>query len=739
MSRVINLNESLVLPNEQAKINFGYYFSVLANRKYLILLSTLLCFTISVVAVKSMTSSYIASAVLLLESNQKNVLSLEDIYNVDTDKKEYFQTQYELLRSRNIAEKLVSQFQLDKLAEFNGSSQGQGVYPYWLALKTQLKQQFNILQDWLFPDRPVGKAPTADEIQHRQRQLAIANFLSKISIKPIRNTQLVTVQFESSDPILARDIANAVVETYIQNNLDSRLEVNQLADDWINQRISLLRAAIADSEQKLTQFLESEGLVDVKGIDNLISNELQELNRQIADARNKRIAAESTYTMLKDRNSLSLNSLSSNLLFANNPQLRDSHQAEIEAEKRVSEFSERYGPKHDKMIQAQAQLAAARARSNTLIDELTRGAEKELISAREKEASVLAALEGKKDDFQGIAVKRANYDALKRELESNKNLYDLFVSKQKENSAASDYKTTVAKFVDPAVIPLSPAKPAKAKLVILGTFLGFFTSVLLAFFTQSLRNCLDSRKDVEEKLRLSPLGCVPVYKTRKKRELNAEAFNDKQQSFFAESIRGLRTSLLLMMNGQERKSTMISSSLPSEGKTSIAINLAVSMAKVEKVLLIDADLRQPSIGHRFNINKNRPGLTNLIAMNIPIDECVFHDEATGLNILPAGLYTANPQEYLTANKFPELLKYFEQHFDRIIIDTPPAIAFADSLLIGKYVGSSVVVIKAGDTELSQVQQTLHKFAEQRIALDGLVLNQVNEDATDYQYYEGYMS
>ncbi len=736
---MINLNESLVLPNEQTKIDFGYYFSVLANRKYRILFSTMLCFAISVVAVKSMTSSYVASAVLLLESNQKNVLSLEDIYNVDTDKKEYFQTQYELLKSRNIAEKLVEQFNLAELAEFNGTSQGQGIYPYWLTFKGQLKQQFNTLQTWIFPGRLQAKAPSLDEIKQRQQQLAIANFQSKISIKPIRNTQLVTVQFQSSDPVLARDIANAIVETYIQNNLDSRLEVNQLADDWINQRISILRAAIADSEQKLTQFLESEGLVDVKGIDNLISDELQELNRQIADARNKRIAAESIYVMLKDKNNLSLNSLSSNLLFANNPQLRDSRQAEIEAEKKVSEFSKRYGPKHDKMIQAQAQLASAKARSQTLIEELTRGAEKELTSAREKEASVLLALEGKKDDFQGIAVKRAHYDALKRELESNKNLYDLFVSKQKENSAASDFKTTIAKFVDPAVTPLGPAKPAKAKLVALGTSLGFFTSVLLAFFTQSLRNSLDSRKDVEEKLRLSPLGCVPIYETKKKQEVNAAAFNDKQQSYFAESIRGVRTSLLLMMNAQQRKSTMISSSLPSEGKTSIAINLAVSMAKVEKVLLIDADLRQPSIGDRFNINKNRPGLTNLIAMNIPIDECVFHDPSSKLNILPAGLYTANPQEYLTSSRFPELLKYFEQHYDRIIIDTPPAIAFADSLLIGKYVGSSVIVVKAGDTQLNQVQHTLNKFAEQHIALDGIILNQVNEAATDYQYYEGYMS
>ncbi len=737
---MINLNESLVLPNEQTKINFGYYFSVLANRRYLILMSTLLCFAVAVVVVKSMTSSYVASAVLLLESNQKNVLSIEDIYNVDTDKKEYFQTQYELLKSRSIAEELVTQFGLDEVAEFNGSSRGQGAYPYWLSFKEQLKVQFKALQSFIFPDKPQQvEQPNPDLLLERKRQVAIANFQSKIAIKPIRNTQLVTVQFQSSDPLLARDIANAIVETYIQNNLDSRLAVNQQADDWINQRIDLLKAAIADSEKRLTEFLESEGLVDVKGIDNLINDELQALNRQIADARNKRITAESIYTMLKDKHQLSLNSLSSNLLFANNPQLRDSHQAEIEAEKKVSEFSKRYGPKHDKMIQAQAQLAAARERSQTLINQLTLGAQKELASAREKEATVLRALEEKKGDFQGVAVKRANYDALKRELESNKNLYDLFVSKQKENSAASDYKTTIAKFVDPAVTPLSPAKPAKAKLVILGTFLGFFTSVLFAFFSQSLRNSLDNRKDVEDKLQLTPLGCVPVYKTKKKQEMDAGAFCDEKQSYFAESIRGIRTSLLLMMGNQARKSTMICSSLPSEGKTSIAINLAVAMAKVEKVLLIDADLRQPSIGHRFSISATRPGLTNLIAMNIPIDECVLHHEATRLNILPAGLYTANPQEYLTSNRFSELIKYFERHYDRIIIDTPPTIAFADSLLIGKYVGSSVVVVKAGDTELNQVKQTLTKFAEQRIALDGIVLNQVSENATDYQYYEGYMS
>ncbi|WP_432463938.1 GumC family protein [Agarivorans sp. QJM3NY_33] len=728
--------------NKDEFIDLSQYFSVIRRRAWMIIGFTFLAALLAALITFSITPVYRASAVLLIEAEQRKAVSIEDVIGVDTSKQEYYLTQFELLKSRTIAQKVIQGLQLEQYPELNGEQADSG----WMQLKNPLETLYNLgaHSPLLLSLLPLREPLSEQMLLQKRQQTVMENFRKRLSISPLRKTQLVKIIFESEDPQLAAQVANAVGEAYIENNRESRLYANQEASTWLETRLDKLRALVEQSESRQADFLTSEGLVDVSGVDSLASNELNDLSRRLSDARDRRVAAESLYYVLQDNRNAGLAELSSISVISNHPQLRDVRVAEIEAERLVSELSKRYGPKHDKMIQAQAQLAAVRERAGRVLNDLATGIEKELRGAVKQENSIQAELASKKTQFQAIAVKRATYDALKREVDSNRKLYDLFLNRQKETAATNDFQSAVARFSDRAVIPLDPAKPNKGLIIALVALASLLFSMVLVLITDAFHNTIEKSSDIQEKLGLHPLGAIPKINAKKYKNklMDSQVFFDEKQRYFSESIRTIRTSLLFNLVNNQRKRVCITSSVPGEGKSTTAMNLAMAMAGMEKVLLIEADLRKPSLSERFGFNQNPLGLTNHLVMGAELSDCIYHHKKSGLDTLFGGMLIPNPQELLASNKFAMLIEQLEQRYDKIVIDSPPLLAVSDGLLLSRLAGAALLVVQAGSTNIKQLNSSLESLIKHDIAIDGVVINKASpkqkNEYGDYQYY-GYQN
>ncbi|MEI8608173.1 GumC family protein [Enterovibrio sp. Hal110] len=425
-----------------------YWVPITAFVAIITLISTLLILMIQPV--------YRATATLLIEAQASNAISIEEVYALDTSKKEYYQTQFEILRSNHIAENVIEELGIGQVREFNNLV-GQ---PSGRDKLLSILKNIPLLGDYL----PAASQPSEDPNSDAAKLAVLRKFKSHMAIEPIRNTQLVRIHFDSADPMLAAKVANAIGQSYIESNLEAKLVATQTASIWINERLGGLKENLAEAETALTQFLKLEGLIELSDIDELAGTELTNLTIRVSEAKERRVAAESLFSLLQNKGATG-DGLLSVPEISNHPQVRDVKNAETDAERKVSgEMSKRYGPKHDKMIQARAQLTAVQNRANTVIRELARGIEKELSSARKNEKALTAELNSKKGEYQNISSKRAQYDSLKRDVESSRQLYEIFLNREKETNATSDFQDVQARFTDIAKTPQNPYRPQTAKL-----------------------------------------------------------------------------------------------------------------------------------------------------------------------------------------------------------------------------------------------------------------------------------
>lgn len=719
-------NENKLIPEEA--LDLTKYLQLIKNNWFKITLFSALATALAILVVFSITPKYQATSILMIEAETTNAVSIEEVVGIDSNKKEYYQTQFEILKSYQIAERVIEELELELLPEFN---------PALTPDKSLLAKLKSMPLFQAYRGEENQRSSVVDEVV---RQKALSIFASQLRISPIRNTQLVKISFTSEDPALAAQISNAVGEAYIQMNVESRLAATKNASVWISNRLEELEGELARSEQRLTDYLNQEQLIDDSGIDALASSEISNLSARLAEVNDRRIEVESAYSSIRRGKNLDVATIASIPTISTHPQVVEIRKLKVAVEKNVQELSLRYGPKHEKMQQARAQLDSIDKQSKELVNQLIKGMAKELSALKAQEQLLAKELSAKKGAFQSIAAKKQRYESLKREVETNRQVLGLFLTRQKETTATSDFQAANARFTDYARIPLFPIKPNK-KMIVMAAFIGSIVfAIVLVLVTDAMRSTVASAKEFEERFGLVPLGSVPQIDSKrfKKKDLDNTVFFDGDMLPFSESIRSIRTALSLSTFNTGKKRLAITSSLPSEGKTTCSINLAMAFAKVEKVLLIDCDLRKPAVSERFGLKKYQQGLTNHLLMGTNLDECLITDEKSGVTILPAGMLTPNPQELLSSCKFKNLMATLEAKFDRIIIDTPPTLVVSDSMIISKLVGGVVIVAKANSTSVANIRNTFAKHIAHDITIDGVVVNQVSQRKLKEEYgYGGY--
>jgi capsular exopolysaccharide synthesis family protein len=713
-----------------------YYVSLLLKHWLSISLFTLLCTSIAVLGALSITPTYRAVSTLFIDSSQNNTVSIEAVVGLDSTSDSYYQTQYEIMRSNVVARKVIESLNLTSYAEFNPA-----LVVAEPSLIDNIKDRIKSLP-WLeamFISVPVTR--TDEQIQEAAFRSALAAFKSKLTIIPVAKTQLVKIAFESESPQLAATIANQVGTSYIESNLDSKLLATEQATSWINEQLTELRQKLETSEQALIDFLQQQKLIDNSGIEALTNNELSNLTNQMTSATQNRVQAQSLYDALKRNQGSDLVQLTTIPEINNHPQIREVRSAESEAERNLAQLSKRYGPKHDKMIQAEAQLASAKRSSQSVINKVLQGLESDLRTTQAREQLLKQEVESKKAELQSVSLVRGQYDALKREVDTNANIYDLFLTRQKETSATSDFTTANARISDLALVPSSPYKPSRSKIVAVAFIASLFGASLIVIVLDTFRKTITNMQDFQEKLGILPLVALPKIKAHKKNHPIIKQGRNKAALYqiYTEKVDSLRTAMIINQNQDTySKVSVISSSLPNEGKTSSAIQLARSFAKFEKVLLIDIDLRKPSIYKSFDISRSQLGITNYIHADAAFEECVVDDVEQNLSLAVSGIATASPQQTLNDAKFKQFIDTALTQFDRIIIDTPPMSSISDTLIVGSLIGHVTLVVKANSTKTETVQFVIDQLHRHKIKLSGTVLNAtLANDARTEDYYYSY--
>ena len=714
--------DSVTLKRPEETLDLIEYWRAIAKRRWSILGLTILVAILALLIVNNMRPEFRATAVLLIEQTKSKVVSIEEVYSQGSAQREYYQTQVEILKSEDLARKVVQKLNLASHPDFD------------------VRQNPPTL--W---DRLTNSAPDLSRItDERALRPAVSRFRRNLQVNLIRNSQLAQITFTSFDRELAAKVPNVLAETFIENDLEARMAMTQKASEWLRERMGELRAKVDASEKALQDYRDRERILDTKGMAlSGAGRQLETLTSSVVEARQKRAEAEAAYALVQQIKAGRLQAGYDTVpAVLRSTIVQQMKVAEAEAERRLSEVSKRYGPEHPRMIQARSDLEAARENTRKQVDIVVGGLAKELEQARANEAAVERALSQSKSDIQSINRKEFQLGVLEREVQQNRHLYDMFVNRLKETSAAGDLQSTIARVVDPATIPGAAFAPNKQQVVLISAGLALVLSALLALLLDRLTNALNSTADVEHRLGVPALGVLQKIKGFTKKGFVSElAFFNDTQSTFAEAVRTVRTSVLMSSLDDPHKVVVITSSVPEEGKTTLSFNLACALGQVKKVLLVDGDLRRPKIGKLVGRDSKMPGLADLVAGHAQVSQCVFFDERAGIHILPAGTVPPNPLELLSSKRFDDVVTKLKEAFDIVLIDSAPLQLVSDAQVLSQFASSVIYVVKADATPYQVAQNGLKKLRRVNAPILGVVLNQLDLEKAEKYYgeYSGYKS
>jgi len=718
-------NRSQTMNNPAVEvIDLTHYWHVIRRQAKKIIALSAVVTLLAVLVALVLTPKYKATATLLIEAEEAKVLSIEEVYGIGGQSSEYFLTQFEILKSRELARRVVEEKGLINNPEFN---------PYHPANKKSFSLKEMILGE--------SEPPTDEEILKKTTD----TFWEAIEVSPVRKTQLVKVSVMSESAALAPELANALANAYINSQMEAKVGLTQQAASWLSERLGGLKDKLNESERRLQEYREANNLVDVEGVNTLVAKEIDQITQRLVEARAKRVELEGTYTQLQSLGDTSYENLSSLPSIINNPLVLRLRESETAAELKVSELSKRYGPLHPKMIAAQSDLSAVRDSVHTQMKRIASSIANDFNVSRAKERSLMAAMDDAKSRAKDLNRTEFKHSEYMREVKANRSLYETFFNRVRETTATGDLQTANARVVDPAVIPEDPAKPNKKLIVALAMVVSAMFGVALAFLLDALDATVKNAEDVERKLNSSLLGVVPLIPDQVQAGewdgALVRAFVEDSDHSFTESVRTLRTSLTLAGLEKPVQVMLMTSSVPGEGKTTTSSNLAEAFGQMEKTLLIDADMRRPTVAKKLGLPTGGLGLSSAVAYPDTLDECIQHAEDLGIDVIPAGPVPPNPLELLASKSFRELLETLRGRYQRIIIDSAPMHAVSDALYLSTLVDGVVYVVKADETRDKLIKSGMTRLEDSNARVLGVVLNQIDlhKEARYGGGYAGYAS
>ncbi|MBC7900404.1 MAG: polysaccharide biosynthesis tyrosine autokinase [Saprospiraceae bacterium] len=766
------------------------YWRAIRKRLWLVIGISVLATTLAAIYMARKPDIYLASAVIQVDLEQTNpdLVTSERQRPSSNPDPSYFNTQLQLLKSETLLRRVIKEHNLDTNKDFQAAKNEGNISAFRSMLKA-----IGLASDDSKKPNESGEAPpanstlvSADEIADAVRLAPYVKYLDlNLGIEPVResratvkDTRLIQISFRHTDPELAAFVINGIGETFTNLNQEKRSGTSRKTSDFLQQRIADLQSEIRNDEIKLVDLKQDKGILKTSGEQTIVIDRLSGLNKDLLDSENKRKNAEAEYFSVKDSPER-ISSLAEagsaryitereNYVLA----LRNDTQkkiADLQANK--AKLLEEYKESAPEIREVDTQIASLEDSVSRAVDKnnkdlqgyrdrtskvLVDNLRTQYLRAKEQEDKVRSAFDAQYNEAQGQNTGAVLLKLLEQNIETNKGFLENLRNQQSSNDVASkgsDNNISVASF---AIPPETPVSPRRLTTVMAALFLSVFFGMGLALFLEYLDDTIRTTEEIEAFLQLPALAAIPTIDSIAKRKLllvgaNGEEEQDRAKSelliyadprsSLAEAYRQLRTSILLSTAGHPPKTLLITSSLPSEGKTTTATNTAISLAQTgAKVLIIDADMRRPRLHAVFDI-ENGQGLSSLLSSEFTdadILRIVKVDERTKLNLLTSGPIPPNPAELIGSPQMVRLLKSLQNHYTHVVVDSPPIASFTDGVLIASMVDGVILVVHSGESSRQVVRRTRQLLQDVGAKILGVVLNRVNLNSQDnYYYYQSY--
>ncbi|HEY7351143.1 MAG TPA: polysaccharide biosynthesis tyrosine autokinase [Terriglobales bacterium] len=728
LSRSTALNHPTLAGNDSMLRD---YLRVLIKRKWVILGSLAIVFGGSLIATLRTTPIYDAVGSIAINKPDPMLQSLRDSnysgfdYYDPTD----LDTEVRILRSDLLALQVVKQLNLDHMPEFGGSGEPQS-------------SSLQLTTDALQPDSARANS-------------LLASFKSNLRVMLEPNTRIIDIHFRSPNKELAARVVNTVATTYIEQNFKTRFESTMQASDWLSRQLVDLQMKVETSQEKLVKYQKDHQILGIDDKQNITTAKLDELNKELTAAESERMQKESVYRLAESGDAESAAAVAAgaaqNKTSVSNSALLDKLQSQkADLQIQIAQLSTQFGPAYPKLAQLNNQIQEIDKQTQSEMKKVAGRLHGDYLAALQRENMLRAALDEQKQQQNKLNESAIEYSFLKRDFETNRTLYEGLLQKLKEAGVTAGLRSNNIRQVDIARTPGAPAEPNIPRNLGFGFMLGITSGVGLAFLLEGVDNTVRTPEQAQAISGLPSLGMIPLGSKNnlevKPRSLSVAASREvvelitqsRPQSQMSEAYRALRTSLLLSSVGAPPRAILITSALPQEGKTTTSINTATVLAqKGTRVLLIDADLRRPSIHKTLELGP-RIGLSNVLTGGATLQDATLRSSILpNLYILPAGTPPPNPAELLASAQMSEILTVLRESYDHIVVDTPPTLSVTDAVVLSPSADAVILVIRCGQTTKLALRRSREILSQVNARVSGVLLNAVDLSSPDYYYYYEY--
>jgi polysaccharide biosynthesis transport protein len=716
------------LPSQESTLR--EYLRVLIKRKWLVVAVVAGIFMAVAVASLRQTPVFDAVGRIAVNKADSNLISFKGSAP-DTDyvyEQSDLDTEVRILQSDLMALQVIRQLNLDKRPEFGGHSD---------------QKQGNLVADPLQTDSSRASA-------------LLAQFHGRLHVTLIPNTRIMEIHFASTDPQLAAAAVNDLAATYVEQNFKTKFESTMVASDWLSKQLVDLQMKVETSQEKLVRYQKEHEILGIDEKQNITTEKLGELNKEMTVAESDRMEKEAVYrqTQSNDPDQIAaaiIADTTGNASGAPSALLDRLREQQANLRIQVAELSTQFGPSYPKIAQLNSQLTEIdhqlQSETNKAVDHL----KGQYLAALQRENMLRGSFEKQKQEANKLNESAIEYSILKRDLDSNRTLYEGLLEKLKEAGVTAGLRSNNFRIIDAARVPTSPSEPNIPRNLAFALVLGVISALGLAFLLENMDNTVRTPEQAQVISGLPSLGMIPLgsksgnhgpsgkrLALTASKEVVETVTQVRPQSQMAESYRALRTSLLLSNLGAPPKVIMVTSARPQEGKTTTSINTAIVLAqKGVRVLLVDADLRRPSIHKALGMGP-RSGLSNVLTGSATVQQTISASPILpNLFIMPAGTPPPNPAELLASSNMRDLVAELREQYDHIVIDTPPTLSVTDAVVLSPRADATILVIRSGQTTKQALRRARDILTQVNAHVAGVLLNAVDLTSPDYYYYYEY--
>jgi len=738
--RLVEFADTYEILEPQEAPNFRAYARVLRKRLRAVLIVFFILFSVVLIATLKQKPVYRAQALLEIQKENPDIPTIQELYELDSVSDAYLRSQYTILGSESLARRVIDKLGLDALGEFNS--------PKWWSWRKEKKAP-----------APQVFATGPSRADREVYQRVLERFEDRLNINPINRSRLVAIQFDSRDAELAARVVNSLAENYVEQNLEARWGATQKAADWLSQQLFGVKAKLENSEVQLQNYARRNDLVflesDKGPSQNVENDQVRQLQEELTKAEAQRFEKEALYRVVEAGDYESLPGVSENKV------IQDLTERLAELKREYARLSTMFNEDYPRVKEIQSQADEIKASIQEQRKRAANQITNDYLAAVRREDLVRQALREEQKNMDQVAARAVQYNILKREVDTNKQLYEGLLQRLKEAGVSASLKASNIRIVDSAEPPAKPVKPNIPLNLSVAAIFGLGLGICAAFFQERLDDTLKGAGDVERLLGLAAVGLIPAVsqpngnhhgrhslletsKTLSRKEngngrrpaaawlrIDAEG---SQHTALVEAIRSLRTSILLSTADHPPSTLLVSSTQPGEGKTTIASNLAIALAQVgNRVLLVDADMRSPSLHRLFGTQENL-GLVSCLAGHQDWRTVVRPSGSPGLDVLFCGPIPPNPSELLSSRSMGALIRSAREQYEFVILDSAPMLALADSRILATQVSGVLLVVKDATIPREQVKQTLSGIRSVGANVVGVALNSVDLHTIGYYNY-----